>query len=225
MPTTMSTRTLSAYHCSQQQERRARLKDAGLLRPLQAIVRARAPLDGAAVRRAWQTLTAAHPVLAIRIGQVAGEDGPLQIVGDEVAWFHEEPGLLRGAGSPIPAPLGELADRERAVMDADGPRARLALARGAEGDQWLVITVAAECCDASTLRLLIGHLLDASESNATPSAEEVDYFQYAEWQRNVMREADASEFSTYWHAQLNAGANPLSFMPRVADPPAVGTPA
>jgi amino acid adenylation domain-containing protein len=221
----MAPRTLSAYHCSQQQERRSRLKDAGMLAPLQAIVRVRTTLDGAGVQRAWEKLTAAYPVLAVRIGQVPGEDGPLQIVGEAAAAFSDEPGLLHGDASPIETQLRVLGDRECVLIDAEAPRARLALVRGPAGDSWLVITVASECCDASSLELLTRQLLDVCESGAAPSAEEIDYFQYAEWQHNVMREADAAELSKYWHAQLHEGASPLAFMPRVADPHVVRAPA
>jgi len=196
-----------------------------MLSPLQAIVHVRAGLDGADVERAWQKLTAAYPVLAVRIGHVTGEDGPLQIVGEYTSDFYDELGIPQGNARQIEAQLCTLADRERTLIHPDTTCIRLALVRGsAEGD-WLVITVAPECCDTSSLWQLIRQLLDACKPDGAPSSEEIDYFQYAEWQHNVIRRPDASELSMYWRAQWNDGASPLSFMPRMVHPHIARVPA
>jgi amino acid adenylation domain-containing protein len=221
----MAPTNLSVYHCSQQQERRSRLKEAGMLPPLQAIVRIRAGLDGAGVQRAWKKLAAAYPVLSVCIGQMTGEDGPVQMVGEHPAGFYEEPGVLQGDALQIEAQLRMFAERERAMINSEAMRVRLALARGLAEGSWLVITVASECCDATSLRFLISQLLDACGCSTAPSSEEINYFQYAEWQHSVMRGADAAELSTYWQSQLNDGPSPLSFMPRMARPHAARMPA
>ncbi|GLQ87910.1 hypothetical protein GCM10007898_14780 [Dyella flagellata] len=185
------------------------LRRAGLLPALQARLRLHGIVDVDALAHAWARQADAHPILSVALLGVAEQDGGWQAPGSSRPSFRHE------ASEHNETQLYLVAEQERELIETDAPRARLAVlaANASSTDHWVVITVAPECCDARSLYLLVGALLDVTGQGGLPhKSEALDYFQYAEWQFSVMREPEARELADYWAVQGH-GVDLLSFMP------------
>ncbi|GAA1691457.1 hypothetical protein GCM10009745_40980 [Kribbella yunnanensis] len=215
----------SAYRCSQQQIRSSRLRESGRLPALQSVSCVAAALDPARLRQAWQQVHAAYPVLSARIGRTADGGAPMQVVDrDEIraAAFELAADVLDTDPSRLNGQLDALTQAQGALIGGD--LSRLLLAIDAAQRSWLVLSVAPECCDATSVGILLAQLLDSYASGAGPEGEEIDYLRYAQWQYDAMREAEAPEFARYWQTQWREGADPLSFLPLIDGPHPVTAP-
>ncbi len=193
-----------------------------MLPALQAVACVEAALDPARLRQAWEKVHAVYPVLSARVRMMADVGAPMQILDrDEVrslgaAAFEMAPNVLDVDPPRLHGQLDALTEAQGALIGRD--LSRLLLAIDAAQHSWLVLSVVPECCDATSLGILLAQLLDVYASGAEPEGEEIDYLRYAQWQHDALREAEAPEFSRYWQTQWREGANPLSFLPLIDDP-------
>ncbi|NJQ14940.1 non-ribosomal peptide synthetase [Streptomyces bohaiensis] len=195
-----------------------RLAPGGTAYLMTAALRLRGELDPAALTLALDELLARHEVLRTRYEERDGE--PSQII-DQPGPLHRTETDLR----PLPADrrrerLAALATSDREPVDlATGPVTRAVLARTADTEHVLFLTVHHIASDGVTEDLLVGELLDAYHRHSTggpapvpaPGDEDTSRPQYADfaaWQRGHLTPERLDTDLGYWRDRLS-GLEPL----------------
>ncbi|HEY1017220.1 MAG TPA: amino acid adenylation domain-containing protein [Herpetosiphonaceae bacterium] len=184
-------------------------------------IRLRGPLDLAALRFALDSVVARHEILRTTF---VSEDGlPSQAI---------------APAAPVPLPLEDLSGspdrderagrlaRQEAAQPVDlihGPVVRARLLRLAETEHTLLVTLHHIVCDQWSLDLLLGELqalYAAKAGGAVPTLPplEVQYADYAVWQREWLKADTREQLLAFWRRQL-AGAPPLLELPTDAPRP------
>ncbi|HEU4835901.1 MAG TPA: amino acid adenylation domain-containing protein, partial [Pyrinomonadaceae bacterium] len=172
-----------------------------------AAVRLRGKLNVEALRRSFAEVVRRHEVLRTRFVTEAGE--PQQVIGN--GWKFELPLLDL---SHLPEVERETAAREWAAREAaqpfvlsEGPLLRLALARVSEEEHVLAVTMHHIISDGWSVGVLIREvsaLYEAySRGEESPLAElEVQYGDFAVWQREWLQGEVLEQQLGYWREQL-----------------------
>ncbi|MGW7363964.1 amino acid adenylation domain-containing protein [Streptomyces sp. NPDC054841] len=159
------------------------------------VLRLRGPLDTAALGRAWQGLVDRHEILRTRYA-MDGEE-PVQLI--------DEPG-------PAPLELTEAGDeaQARALVEADLARpfdlgsdrpVRARLIRLADDEHVLALVLHHIACDAWSTGVL-GQELSELYAGRTPAPLQVQYADYAAWQRAELTGEVIGRHLGYWKEQL-----------------------
>ncbi|QKW25145.1 amino acid adenylation domain-containing protein [Streptomyces seoulensis] len=189
-----------------------RLQPGGTAYLMTVALRLRGPLDRAALRTALDGLQHRHEVLRTRYPVVDGE--PVQIVDEPGAVPLDEEDL--GALDPAAADarVAALATGARRPVDlAEGPVLSAVLARLAEREHVLLLTVHHIACDGRSEDILVGELTaryaDTVAGRPTRSPEPtVQYADFAHWQRERLSGEALRRPLDHWRERL-AGLPPL----------------
>ena len=187
-------------------------------------MRLKGELDEEALRRSFEEIVRRHEVLRTRFEEEEGE--PVQVIGEsnEVEMAVVE---LRELGEEE----REEAARERAREEAEkpfdlrsGPMLRTVLMRMGEEEHVLVVTMHHVVSDGWSVGVLIREMTALYEAYSrgeeSPLAElEMQYADYAIWQREWLRGEVLEEQMRYWREELK-GLEPLE-MPTDRARPAV----
>jgi amino acid adenylation domain-containing protein len=171
----------------------------------------RGELDLAALERALAAVVSRHEVLRTRYEVVDGE--PMQVVGPPAAVpvrlidLSGAEGVRRAAGEQVEREISRPFDL------STGPVLRCAVIRLGAAEHVLVLTVHHIACDGWSAAL-VGRDLRAAyataragQAPALPLAE-IQYGDYASWQRDVMDGPELAAQLDFWTEQL-AGAVPV----------------
>lgn len=203
-------------------------RDPGTLAYLMPIaVRLRGPLRVPALADALTAVVARHECLRTSFVDLSG--APWQRI--------EDP-------APVPLPVTDLAGRPAEAELAEalrheastpfelsaGPLLRARLLRVSDAEHLLLLTMHHIVSDGWSLGVLLRELADAYRRAATgqqpePAAGELDYADYAAWQRSYLTAERLAPALSYWQQQL-AGAPPLELptdRPRTATGSWVGS--
>ena len=175
-------------------------------------------LDADALQRALETLTQRHDMLRARFA--AGDDEPVQIVEPEVEVDLPLADLSRVPAGERRAALSRLLNDEvQAPFDlASGVCVRYKLIRLDPGDHVLSVTMHHIITDAWSLGVFVSELRTVYEAyrggrQSAPLAPlQLEYSDYARWQRATLRGLRLNKLVAYWKGQL-AGAPPVLHLP------------
>ncbi|NBD08425.1 non-ribosomal peptide synthetase/type I polyketide synthase [Corallococcus silvisoli] len=194
-----------------------RLEPGGCTYNVQEAVRLTGAVDAAALERGFNELVRRHEVLRTTFTEADGE--PAQVIAP-----HQTLELARTdlRQSPREARQEELrrllADEAATPFDlARGPLLRARLLRLDEAEQVLVVTLHHIVSDAWSIALLIHELtvLYGAFTRGAPSPLEplpLRYADFAEWEREGLRDGSFQEHLVYWKDQLQ-GPLPVLQLP------------
>ena len=142
-----------------------------------------------------------HEIFRTRFDRVESIKYPFQVVITEPIFSWEE---ADGKGNATPESLLKFA-RERFPFPADPPLHAL-FAPISEDVAVLVLTLPALCGDLGTLDILVRELADqygAEDNRAVgPDLASVQYIQFSEWQRSLLKDDDLESGREYWRQKL-----------------------
>jgi amino acid adenylation domain-containing protein len=174
-------------------------------------------LDGSALRRALNRIMERHEALRTSFVMVKGE--PRQrIAGVDESRFHLLEHELRESGD-VEAELKQL-EREEAGAEFNletGPLVRGRLVRVGEAEHWLLITMHHIVSDEWSLGIFFKELSELyraymrGEDDGLPELE-IQYVDYAVWQRKWMEKEGQLQQAEYWRKNL-AGVPELLELP------------
>ncbi|MFI1016455.1 amino acid adenylation domain-containing protein [Streptomyces sp. NPDC020965] len=173
-------------------------------------VRLRGGLRVDALRAAWLDIVGAHEILRTRYA-LAGT-APAQLIGGESEIDFAVADLAdRPAGEREKLALAYADDQARAPfrLDTDLP-ARLRVVRIAADDHLLVLVLHHIACDGWSLNLLAEQLMTAYRRRIAPGGQdaaglprnEVQYADYAAWQRDRLSGAELERQLDHWRGEL-----------------------
>jgi Condensation domain len=176
------------------------------------------PFDIGAVRRSLDTLMRRHDMLRVHFDSVAGE--PRQIVEPDVAIDVPVEDLSRLAGDQRQATLGQLLNQEvqKSFDLSGGACVRYRLFRLDPGNQLLSVTMHHIVTDAWSLAIFVSELRTLyntyrrGQGTASLPPLQLEYSDYAQWQRATLRGMRLQKLLTFWTTQL-AGAPHVLHMP------------
>ncbi|HVG17568.1 MAG TPA: amino acid adenylation domain-containing protein [Blastocatellia bacterium] len=201
----MQKRVIEGYRLSAQQEQSWTAQDRSRPFCSQCAIVIDGNLNRGALRKALQMIVSRHEILRTTFGCLAGVDLPVQVISAAADVSYAEV-----------SPAGENESRQRALaamMEADrregfdyerGPLARFKLLRQSEGENVLLVGMAALCGDGWTLKNLMSELSRcyAACLNGGPQADEpVQYVQFSEWQNELIEGEDGEAGRDYWRKQ------------------------
>ncbi|MBN8468382.1 non-ribosomal peptide synthase/polyketide synthase [Corallococcus exiguus] len=178
-----------------------------------AAIRVKGPLDTDAFERGLAEIIRRHDVLRTTLHASGGE--AFQVVSNRSDWH-----LPRVDLSALPGEQREAEVRRVALAEATkpfdltrGPLLRLSLLKLAEEEHQLIVVMHHIIADGWSITVLIQELsaLYAAFVQGRPSPLpelEVQYADYAVWQREWLREEELERQLSYWRQQL-AGAPPV----------------
>nr|BFE70219.1 hypothetical protein GCM10020092_035200 [Actinoplanes digitatis] len=181
-------------------------------------LRLRGDLDAGALRAALDAVVARHEVLRTRYTLSAAGD-PVQVI--------DEPGpveltvldLRALAPADREARIAALGTHDRQPVDlAEGPPLRATLARLADGEHALVLTVHHIAMDGWSEGLLVGELARHYAANTVAGPLPLQYADVAAWQRTEMSGNVLDGHLGYWRTRL-AGLSPLELPADRSRPP------
>lgn len=170
------------------------------------------PLDVASLKRALETLTARHDMLRVRFG-TGVDDRPAQIVEPAVEVNLEVEDLSRLSGDEQQASLGRLLNEavQKPFDLSAGVCIRYTLFRLDASNHLLNVTMHHIIADAWSLGVFVRELntlykaYRSGQRNSPLAPLQVEYSDYAQWQRANLRGLRLSKLVEYWTRQL-AGA-------------------
>nr|ASV46716.1 non-ribosomal peptide synthetase [uncultured bacterium] len=184
---------------------------------LPSALRARAPLDAAALERALAEIVTRHESLRTRFGMVDGE--PAQLVGPPGRFVLPVVDLASLPGPAREAEAGRLSVAEgRTPFDLGrGPLFRARLLRLAPEEHLLLVTLHHIVSDGWSIGVLLRELSALYRAFAagepSPLAElPIQYGDYAVWQREELAGDALEEQVAFWRAELE-GAPPATELP------------
>jgi amino acid adenylation domain-containing protein len=187
--------------------------------------RLRGPLDAGALRRAFDTIVARHPVLRSHFEEVDGE--PSVVVADPVTGTVDSIDLS-GEPEPERAALELLRGRAETPFDlSGGPLVRAALVRLAPEDHILQTVIHHAVYDGLSQQILSEELSRAyrAELAGEPAGlpePAVEYTDYAAWQRALLAGDASADQAAYWRTKLG-GAPAVLELPADRPRPPVPT--
>jgi amino acid adenylation domain-containing protein len=163
------------------------------------------------LRSALEELISRHEILRTTFARVPGMRMPQQVI-------HDSPGLawststLRLQNVDGDSELDSLLRAEARALDPErGPILRAALAATPTADRLLVVTTAAACLDAQSMRLLLGELGRLCRG-AEVLADPLQYADYAEWRRQLLEQGSSeAEAAATWWGDSERPLSPLLF--------------
>ena len=178
-----------------------------------ALLRLRGQLDGAALRRALDGLVARHAALRTVFADAAGQGQQRALPAGSVEMGEEDLRALPAAERTA-AVLARAARRAGERFDfARGPFLRVSLYR-TEGDEWrLLIATHHIVSDGWSISVAVRELAElyaAARAGRPPALPEpeLQYADYARWQRGWMRDRVLAEKLAFWKVNL-AEAPPI----------------
>ena len=186
------------------------------LNNIPAVIRLRGRLDVAALEKAIQTILERHQVLRARFEVQAGE--PIQSILQDYRFRLPVVDLQATDETQRVAKARDLA-RKEALKPFDlscGPMFRCSLIRLAEDDFIMVLVMHHIAADAWSIDIFIhelGHLYNAYRGNSDPEVPElaVQYFDYAEWQKQWLQGGRLQQLINYWRHTLEGAPSLLDF--------------
>ncbi|NOX38151.1 MAG: amino acid adenylation domain-containing protein [Calditrichaeota bacterium] len=186
------------------------------LNNIPAIIRMKGRLDVQALERAIQTILDRHQVLRTRYRVEAGE--PVQSVLDDYT-FRLSVIDLRTEPETQRQQRAESIARQQALKPFDlstGPMFRCSLIQLADDDFLMVLVMHHIAADAWSIDIFIhelGQLYDAYRQQKTPQIADlpIQYFDYAEWQRERLQGDRLNELIDYWREKLKDAPSLLDF--------------
>lgn len=150
------------------------------------------------LRSALQELVSAHEILRTTFARVPGMRMPQQVIHDNPGLAWSTSALLRNVDGE--SELDSLLRAEARALDPErGPILRAALVATSTAERLLVVTTAAACLDAQSMRLLLGEIGPLCRGAAV-SADPLQYADYAEWRRQLLEQdsSDVEAAATWW---------------------------
>lgn len=176
------------------------------------------PFDADALKRALDTLTRRHDMLRVRFDTM--DNQPVQIVAPEVAVELPVEDLSRLPAGQRSATLGHLLNEEvQKPFDLAGPPCvRYRLFKLGAADHLLSATMHHIVTDGWSLGVFVSELNTVyqayrdGEGSAPLAPLQVEYSDYARWQRAYLRGLRLNKLLSYWTTQL-AGAPQVLRLP------------
>lgn len=187
----------------------------------------RGELDAAALERSLAATIARHDILRTTFRQVDGE--LRQFIGRDDAFslpVTDVPGATDAVRHSAAMHLARECGRQVFDLAASPPR-RIVLCRTGRSSHVLVVNMHHLICDHASLGLFIDEIAGSynacREGRPLPVPEtEIQYADFAVWQRRTITDEALDAQVTYWRAQLD-GAPPLLMLPTDRPRPAQRT--
>ncbi|MGV9695832.1 amino acid adenylation domain-containing protein [Streptomyces sp. NPDC003470] len=177
--------------------------------------RIRGPLDVQALERALRSVLDRHAVLRARFEDADGKPRIAYADSADIAVGRLD---LSGAADPLRAALEFTERSAHTPFDlARGPLVRPTVLRLGEGDHVLQVTVHHSVFDGVSIHLFEEELTRAYRAATTdgapaPAPLQVDYADFAAWQRRTLTDEVADAHAAYWRRKLD-GAPPALELP------------
>ncbi|MBN1238932.1 MAG: hypothetical protein JXB36_10545, partial [Gammaproteobacteria bacterium] len=200
MQTQHSHAAVSGYRLSSQQRRIWRAAAEGFVPSARCLISVDGDVDADALSDSFDDLTRGNPALTAPYRSVPGLE-PLQdpATSLEPAWRYVDLG---------DTPPEERFARVEAIYGAqpvldleNGPLLHATMLKLAARRHAIVVHVAPLCADAFSLLRLparLGRLYAARRAGETLPPPAIDYFQFAEWQRELLEDEDAERGRAFW---------------------------
>jgi amino acid adenylation domain-containing protein len=176
------------------------------------------PLEPAALQAALQTVVDRHEILRTVFRRTPGITVPIQIIQEHSTPVWQEASLDTASGQPIEAQINQrFQQMEAQPLDMEqGPLLRATLLRESDTRHYLLLSLPSACADFQTLRNLLNEVGAAYAAHRGGTAlsddELVQYFDFSEWQHELLEDEDAKDGVDYWRKQgINASGLTLPF--------------
>jgi amino acid adenylation domain-containing protein/non-ribosomal peptide synthase protein (TIGR01720 family) len=166
------------------------------------------------LRTALQTIIERHQALRTTFQRLPGMKLPVQVVDAQgaLAWQVVDLGALGTQEQEQRS--AQLFDAQHAAFDlARGPLCRAVLIVLGQRRHVLLVGLPSLCADAWTLKNLVqelGPAYAAQVRGGALPAEAAQYLQFAEWQNELLKEADADAGRAYWAQRADAALAALT---------------
>ena len=200
---------VEGFRLSPLQRRVWRLQGGGPACRISAAVRISGPWDGAGCGSALTRAVSRHEILRTRFAALREVDVPIQVIaepGAAAAPAHRRLDLAACTAAERERRLAELWEEHQAPFDhAGGPLLRSTLVALAPGEHLLLLTLPSLSADAVSLRHLVREVvLPAGAADGQP----VQYADVAEWQNELLSNAQGEEGRGYWRRLAEQEAPP-----------------
>ena len=189
------------------------------------VLRLKGRLDAAALQRSFQALIERHESLRTVFTQQ--DDQPVQVVLETGSFALAVDELTLAAGESLQTRLHACIEQETAKLFdlQEGPLMRARLLRLAADDHVLVVTLHHIISDAWSMQVMVEELVQFyagfSAGRDVHLAElNIQYADYAQWQRQWMEAGEQERQLTYWQDKLG-GEQPVLELPTDLPRPAM----
>ncbi len=200
----MQTRVIEGYRLSPQQRRLWHMENEGVAFRARCAIKLEGILDDAALKRAAENLVRRHEMLRARFHGGTVMKTPIQIISQENSLNWESVDLRATDQSEQQQRIEQIYYSGFATLpDYDsGPVMTLTLLKLADDSAVLIIDVPALCADGWAMAELAKQIIEEyiRPRPAPEFEEEFQYFQFAEWQNEMLEldDEDARRGIEYW---------------------------